>query len=58
MLVAKIGLSDTVDLGNRELLLLESSSSLLVLGSQGLAVATPIAGSVSNQTACNVLNDD
>lgn len=41
MVLAEVGLLSTVDLGESDVLLLEGSSSLLVLGSQSLAVAAP-----------------
>lgn len=41
MLLAEVSLLDTVDLGELDALVLESRSSLLVLGGESLAVAAP-----------------
>lgn len=41
MLLAEIGLLSAVDLGKLDALVLEGSGSLLILGSECLAVATP-----------------
>jgi hypothetical protein len=41
VILAEVGLLSAVDLGESDVLLLEGSSSLLVLGGEGLAVAAP-----------------
>jgi hypothetical protein len=41
VVLAEVGLLSAVDLGESDVLLLEGSSGLLVLGGKGLAVAAP-----------------
>jgi hypothetical protein len=41
VVLAEVGLVDTVDLGQLDVLLLQSSGSLLILGGESLAVTAP-----------------
>ncbi len=54
VILAEIGLLSAVDLGEPDVLLLESGSSLLVLGGEGLAVTAPGSEDYKNETRWSV----